>query len=105
SEISMDGGGDGTILDQWRYSIDTAALDWIGCCDHDNGGGREYSWWPTQKLTDLFHPQGKFVPMFSYERSVVYPEGHRIAIFAQRGVRTLRRLMPRSTEEPRVSSP
>ena len=25
SEISMDGGNDGTLLDQWRYAIDTAA--------------------------------------------------------------------------------
>src|SRR5215469_15604866 len=48
SEISMDGGNDGTLLDQWRYAIDTGALDWIGCCDHDNGGGREYSWWIMQ---------------------------------------------------------
>src|SRR5260370_34352043 len=48
---------------------------------------------------------GKFVTMFRYERSVVYPEGHRNAIFVQRGVRTLPRLVPRSTEEPRVSSP
>lgn len=44
SEISMDGGLDGSLLDQWRYIIDAADLDWVGCCDHDNGGGREYSW-------------------------------------------------------------
>ena len=31
-------------------------------------------------------------PMFSYERSVAYPEGHRNVIFAQRGIRTLPRL-------------
>jgi hypothetical protein len=92
SEISMDGGNDGTLLDQWRYAIDTGALDWIGCCDHDNGGGREYTWWITQKLTDIFYSPGKFVPMFNYERSVVYPEGHRNVIFAQRGIRTLPRL-------------
>ena len=105
SEISPDGGNDGSILEQWRYALDSGALDWIGCCDHDNGGGREYTWWTTQKLTDIFHTPGRFVPMFSYERSVVYPEGHRNTIFAQRGVRTLPRLLPRSTEEPRVSSP
>ncbi len=104
SEISGDGGNDGTILDQWRYILDTGALDWVGCCDHDNGGGREYTWWTTQKLTDLFYTPGKFVPMFNYERSVQYPEGHRNVILAQRGVRTLPRLLPRSTEEPRVSS-
>lgn len=92
SEISMDGGNDGTILDQWRYALDAAALDWIGCCDHDNGGGHEYSWWTTQKLTDIFNEPGKFSNMFSYERSVSYPEGHRNVIFAERGIRPLPRL-------------
>jgi len=92
SEISMDGGNDGKMLDQWRYAIDTAAMDWIGCCDHDNGAGREYSWWITQKLTDIFYSPGNFAPMFNYERSVTYPEGHRNVIFAQRGVRVLPRL-------------
>ena len=92
SEISMDGGGDGSILDQWRYAIDAADLDWVGCCDHDNGGGREYSWWITQKETDIFHAQGRFTPLFAYERSVAYPEGHRNVLFAQRGIRPLPRL-------------
>jgi hypothetical protein len=91
SEISFDGGGDGSLLDQWRYIIDAAAMDWVGCCDHDNGSDREYSWWITQKLTDVFHAPGKFIPMFSYERSVGYPEGHRNVIFAQRGIRPLPR--------------
>ena len=92
SEISMDGGNDGTLFDQWRYILDAVALDWVGCCDHDNGGGREYSWWITQKLTDVFYTPGKFAPMFSYERSVVYPDGHRNVIFVQRGIHTLPRL-------------
>lgn len=92
SEISMDGGNDGSIRDQWRYILDAGGMDWVGCCDHDNGGGREYSWWTTQKLTDIFYSPGKFVPMFSYERSVAYPEGHRNTIFVQRGVRPLPRL-------------
>jgi hypothetical protein len=91
SEISMDGGNDGSILDQWRYVLDAADLDWVGCCDHDNGGDREYSWWITQKLTDIFYSPGKFSPMFSYERSVAYPEGHRNVIFAKRGIRPLPR--------------
>jgi hypothetical protein len=92
SEISMDGGQDGALLDQWRYILDAGALDWVGCCDHDNGGGREYSWWIEQKLTDVFYTPGVFSPMFNYERSVAYPEGHRNVIFAQRGIRTLPRL-------------
>ncbi len=95
SELSMDGGGDGKLVDQFRYSIDTGALDWVGCCDHDNGMNglaREYTWWMTQKLTDIYYNPGAFVPMFSYERSVAFPEGHRNVIFVQRGIRTLPRL-------------
>ena len=97
SEISMDGAWDGSIIDQYRYMIDPAKMDWVGCCDHDNGDAREYSWWISQKLTDVFHAPGKFTPMFSYERSVMYPEGHRNMIFAQRGIRPLPRLP--TTEE------
>jgi hypothetical protein len=94
SEISADGGNDGSLFDQWRYILDAAALDWVGCCDHDNGNGREYSWWITQKLTDVFYTPGKFAPMFSYERSVSYPDGHRNVIFVQRGIHPLPRLNP-----------
>jgi hypothetical protein len=100
SEVSMDGGGDGALLDQWRYALDAGALDWIGCCDHDNGNGREYTWWIQQKLTDVFYSPGTFVPMFSYERSVAYPEGHRNVIFAQRGIRTLPRVPISAAEAP-----
>jgi hypothetical protein len=92
SEVSVDGGFDGTLLDQWRYVIDAVDLDWVGCCDHDNGTGREYSWWMNQKETDLFYSPGRFSPIFNYERSVPYPEGHRNVLFAQRGIRTLPRL-------------
>jgi hypothetical protein len=105
SEISMDGGSDGTLVDQWRYIIDAGGLDWVGCCDHDNGGGREYTWWIEQKLTDIYHAPGKFAPLFSYERSVVFPEGHRNVLFVQRGVRTLPRLMPRMQPGSTGSSP
>jgi hypothetical protein len=95
TEISWDGGPDGSLEDMFRYAIDVAALDWIGNTDHDNGAGREYSWWLTQKLSDAYHIASVFTPMFSYERSVNYPHGHRNCVFAQRGVRTLPRL-----EEP-----
>jgi hypothetical protein len=104
TEISGDGGGDGPLEDMWRYAIDVAAMDWLGCGDHDNGGGREYTWWLTQKTTDAFRLPGRFDPPFSYERSVTYPEGHRNVVFAQRGVRTLPRL-PRTDAEPVVHAP
>jgi hypothetical protein len=92
TEFSPDGGGDGGLLDMWRYGIDAANLDWIGDGDHDYGFGREYSWWTTQKAVTLFTLPNHFVPMFSYERSVSYPEGHRNCIFAKRGIRSLPRL-------------
>ena len=92
SEMSFDGKNDGPLVDAYRYAIDAAGLDWIGCCDHDNGSAREYSWWLEQKYTDAFHLGSQFLPMFNYERSVNYPEGHRNVLFAQRGIRPLPRL-------------
>ena len=73
TEISQDGGNDGSLEDMWRYALDAAHLDWIGNGDHDNGGGKEYTWWLTQKTTDLYHSPPAFAPMFTYERSVAYP--------------------------------
>ena len=42
------------------------SMDWIGCADHDNGNGREYTWWLTQKMNDAYHVAERFTPMFSY---------------------------------------
>ena len=77
TEMSWDGGPDGSLEDMFRYAIDAANMDWIGNGDHDNGAGREYSWWLVQKFTDAYHVKDRFVPMLSYERSVAYPHGHR----------------------------
>jgi hypothetical protein len=98
TEISGDGGNDGPLIDAYRYMIDAASMDWGGCCDHDNGNGREYSWWIEQKLTDAYHLPGTYTPMFAYERSVVYPEGHRNVVMPKRGVRPLPR-MPLTAED------
>ncbi|HEV2695971.1 MAG TPA: hypothetical protein VG347_23995 [Verrucomicrobiae bacterium] len=92
TEISGDGGNDGALEDMWRYGIDVADFDWLGNGDHDNGAGREYTWWLIQKSTDAFYLGDTFSPEYTYERSVVYPEGHRNVIFGQRGIRTLPRL-------------
>lgn len=104
SEVSADGGNDGTVIDQYRYMLDASAMDWVGCCDHDNGNAREYSWNYEQKLTDIFFQPGRFISMFSHERSVPYPEGHRNVVFAQRGIRPLPRLA-RTADEPVVRAP
>ena len=92
TEISSDGAGDGTLFDMWRYGLDMASLDWIGNGDHDNGSGREFTWWLTQKTTSIFNVPGEFTPMYTYERSCNYPDGHRNAVFAERGIRPLARL-------------
>jgi hypothetical protein len=92
TEISADGGNDGALEDMWRYAIDCAGHDWLGNGDHDNGGGKEYTWWITQKTTDLYHNPPGFTPMFTYERSVQFPHGHRNVMFDRRGIRTLPRL-------------
>jgi hypothetical protein len=92
TELSSDGGNDGALIDMYRYALDAVAMDWIGCGDHDNNNGREYPWWITQQTADAYKAGTSFIPMFSYERSVSYPDGHRNPIFAKRGVRTLPRL-------------
>ena len=102
TELSPDGGGDGAFLDTFRYSMDAAGQDWIGNGDHDNGNGREYSWWTIQKGITLFTLPGRYVPMFTYERSVNYPEGHRNCVFARRGIRTLPRL---PLSDPNLDNP
>ncbi len=105
TEISADGGMDGAFVDAWRYMLDAAYMDWVGCCDHDNGSLREYTWWITQKYTDAYLLADKFIPMFSYERSIRYPEGHRNVIFAQRGVRSLPRLPKMADDSPQTPAP
>jgi hypothetical protein len=105
TEISGDGGRDGPLIDAYRYMIDAAYMDWVACCDHDNGNGREYSWWIEQKLTDAYHLAGKFVPMFGHERSVRYPEGHRNVVMAMRGVRPLPRLPKMEDDSPPSPAP
>jgi hypothetical protein len=99
TEISWDGGPDGSLEDMFRYALDAANMDWIGNGDHDNGGGREYTWWLIQKFTDAYQVKDRFTPMFSYERSVPYPHGHRNCLFDHRGVMTLPRLAEMDQEK------
>lgn len=92
TELTAHRDGDGTLEDAWRYALDAANLDWMGLGDHDNGFHHEYLWWLSQKMTDIYHHPPRFIGMFSYERSVEFPSGHRNVLFAQRGVRPLPRL-------------
>jgi hypothetical protein len=88
TEISGDGAGDGSLEDYFRYMIDAAAMDTGIVSDH-NAGDKEYTWWRTEKAIDLFHIPAGFTPLFGYERSVPYPNGHRNVVFDHRGVKVL----------------
>ena len=69
--------------------LDAALMDTGVITDHNAGADNEYSWWRTEKAHDLFLIPNRYTPLFGYERSVPYPNGHRNVVFAQRGVRTL----------------
>ena len=88
TEISPDGAGDGSLDDYFRYMIDAASMDTGIVSDH-NAGVEEYTWWRTEKAIDLYHIPGGYTPLFGYERSVPYPNGHRNVVFAERGVHVL----------------
>ncbi len=89
TDVSQDFKYDGSLLEGYRYALDAAALDYIALTDHQAGYDQEFTWWQNQKLVDLFLVPGAFAPLYAYERSVPYPNGHRNVIFAHGGVRTL----------------
>ena len=91
TEISSHRDQDGLLEDAWRYGLDAADHDWMGNGDHDNGFGYEYLWWMIQKTADLHFNPPRFVAAQTYERSVVYPNGHRNVMMPRRGIRPLPR--------------
>ncbi len=91
TEVSSHNDGDGMLEDAWRYALDAANHDWMGDGDHDNGFGYEYLWWLIQKSADLHFNPPRFVGAQTYERSVVYPNGHRNVMMPRRGIRPLPR--------------
>jgi len=95
TDISFDGDIDGSIWDFYRYTIDAAGFEYSALTEHNAGDDVEYFWWITQKSNDLFHYPQRFTPVYAYERSLGYPNGHRNLLWTKRGVKTL----PRSAEE------
>ena len=106
TEISGDGGFDGTLRDMYRYAFDAAELDFIASTDHFYGGDgqlgqpeiRNYDWWRTQKLADSFHVRGRMAPLFGYERSIRWPYGHRNIISLLRGSTAINKTLPGNRE-------
>ncbi|MGH9666683.1 MAG: hypothetical protein ACRD9L_19845, partial [Bryobacteraceae bacterium] len=85
TELSADGAGDGMLDDLYRYELDAVAFDFGYVSDHQMGNDDEYNWWITQKSNDLYYMPQRFVPMYGYERSVWWPNGHRNVVWAERG--------------------
>lgn len=98
TEFSSHRDWDGPFEEVWRYGLDVAGMDWIGAGDHDYAVGLDYMWWLQQKAGDIYNAPGSFSAMYSYERSVSYPSGHRNVILPRRGIRPL----PRMTGKARV---
>ncbi len=95
--LSWDGNRDGSLHDAYRYALDAASLDFLGVCDHHRDTLIPYNWWMIQKAADLFFIPGRFAPLYSYERSLPYPNGHRNVLFSKRG----RPVLPSSPAEQR----
>ena len=91
TEFSMDGNNDGTMQQTYRYAMDAAELDFLGVSDHNGDGGPdiEYISWLQQQMADVLMLPRTFTPLYAYERSLNYPNGHRNIIFAERGRPTL----------------
>jgi hypothetical protein len=87
TDESWDGNRDGSLDDAYRYALDAAGFDYLGVCDHkgDEEDPAGYSWWRIQKAVDLYTIKGRFTPLYSYERSVQWPNGHRNVFFTLRG--------------------
>jgi hypothetical protein len=91
TEYSSHNDQDGMVEDSWRYALDGGNLDWMGNGDHDSGFGSEYMWWLLQKMAELHNNPPRFVAAQTYERSVVYPNGHRNVMMPRPGIRPLPR--------------
>lgn len=101
TELSWDGGGanDGSLPDFYRYMIDAASMDFGASTDHQ-GGAWPYWWWYTQKMTDMYHIPGVYTSIFGYERSAIFPNGHRNIFFAKRSEARVTPFFLRSGVEP-----
>ncbi|MEZ5400563.1 MAG: hypothetical protein R2729_12900 [Bryobacteraceae bacterium] len=89
TDISWDGYSDGATEDTYRYAIDAASFDFLAITEHNFGVEDEYDWWRSQKFCDIFRVGSSFVPLYAYERSATYPNGHRNIVFPYRGAPVL----------------
>jgi len=59
-------GDEPSLEDFYRYSWDVCEYDFWAVTDHSENSSA-YQWWSIQKIADLFHVDGRFVPMYGFE--------------------------------------
>jgi hypothetical protein len=72
-------GDEPSLEDFYRYAWDVCEYDFWAVTDHSENSS-DYQWWTIQKIADLFHIPGCFVPLYGFEWTS--PDtGHQNVIF------------------------
>ncbi len=59
-------GDEPSLEDFYRYAWDVCDYDFWAVTDHAENSS-DYQWWSIQKIADLFHIPGAFVPLYGFE--------------------------------------
>ncbi|KQY63557.1 hypothetical protein ASD30_00640 [Nocardioides sp. Root140] len=72
-------GDEPSLEDFYRYAWDVCDYDFWAVTDHSENSS-DYQWWSIQKIADLFHIPGRFVPLYGFEWTSA-DSGHQNVIF------------------------
>jgi hypothetical protein len=72
-------GDEPSLEDFYRYAWDVCEYDFWAVTDHSENS-TDYQWWSIQKMADLFHVPGRFVPFYGFEWTSA-DHGHQNVIY------------------------
>jgi hypothetical protein len=72
-------GDEPSLEDFYRYAWDVDEYDFWAVTDHAENS-TAYQWWSTQKIADLLHVPGRFVPLYGFEWTSA-EHGHQNVIY------------------------
>jgi hypothetical protein len=72
-------GDEPNLEDFYRYAWDVCEYDFWAVTDHSENSSA-YQWWTIQKIADLFHIPGRFVPLYGFEWTSPHT-GHQNVIY------------------------
>ena len=72
-------GDEPSLEDFYRYAWDVCEYDFWAVTDHSENS-TDYQWWSIQKMADLFHIPGRFVPFYGFEWTSA-DHGHQNVIY------------------------